>query len=77
MLDRAFLQMVEDLVACNSVRTCDVQRIIEIGNVEIAHTPGEDLARTDKLLEAGESFAQWDPAAPVEQIAVEAIGPEA
>ena len=40
VLDRAFLQMVEDLVACDPARTGDVQSIIEIGNVEIAYTPG-------------------------------------
>ena len=39
VLDRAFLEIVEDLVACDPARTGDVESIIEIRNVEIAYTP--------------------------------------
>jgi hypothetical protein len=44
MLDRPFLEMVEDLVAGDLARTGEIKRLIEIGNVEVADAPGEDLA---------------------------------
>ena len=45
MLDRAFLQMVEDLIAGDAPGPAIAQRLVEIVGVEVADAPGADLAR--------------------------------
>ena len=44
MLDRAFLQMIEHLVAGDLAFACNVQQFVEIVGVEIADAPAADFA---------------------------------
>ena len=46
VLDRAFLQMIEHLVAGDLALARDRQQLVEIVGVEIADAPGADLSRT-------------------------------
>ena len=73
VLDRPFLEIVEDMVARDVAWTGDMKRLIEIWNVEVADAPCEDLARSDELLEARERLSQRYAAAPVQQVAVETV----
>ena len=61
VLDRPFLEIVEDLVARDVAWTGDMKRLIEIWNVEVADAPCEDLARPDELLEARERLLSGMP----------------
>ena len=51
VLDGAFLEMVEDLVAGDAACAGDPQGLLEVRNIEIAHAPGQDLPFAPKLLE--------------------------
>ena len=74
MLDGALLEMIEHLVAGDLALADDVERLVEIVGVEIADAPGQDLAGLLQLLEGGEGVLQRIAAAPVQQVAVEAVG---
>src|ERR1700733_9619685 len=39
MLNRAFSQVIQDLVACDAGRANEVPELIEVANVEVAHSP--------------------------------------
>src|SRR5271166_2535355 len=77
MLDRPFAQMVKNLIAGRMARAGDPADGVEIGRVEVAHAPRQDLALAPKLLEGGDRVLQRVGAAPVQEITVQAIGPEA
>src|SRR5436190_2021562 len=77
VLDRALLQMVEDLIAGETARAGDFQGLLEVRDVEIAHTPGEDLPRLLEMLEGSDGVFQGMRPAPVEEVTVQPIGLEA
>ena len=58
VLDRALLQVVEDLVAGDAALAGDRPRLLEVGHVEVAHAPGEDLALAPELLEGRDRVLQ-------------------
>jgi len=51
VLDRARSQMIEDLITGGMAFAGTLPNIIEVGHIEVAHAPGEDLALALKLLE--------------------------
>src|SRR5260370_38865091 len=69
-------QMVEHLIAGDASFAGDVAGVFEVGHVEVAHTPGEDLACALELVEAGEGLLQRIRAAPMQEVAVEPVGAE-
>ena len=58
MLDRAFLQMIEHLVAGDLALAGDRQHLVEIVGIEIADAPAADFAGADQLLERRDRFRQ-------------------
>jgi hypothetical protein len=56
VLDRALLQMVENLIADKTTR--DLPCLFKVGDIEIAHTPGENLPLALELLEGRDSVLQ-------------------
>ena len=58
MLDCPLAQVVEHLVAGDSAGAGDAQRLVEIGDIEIADAPGQDLALGLELFEGGERLRQ-------------------
>ena len=64
--------MIEDLVANKSIFVCDAPGFREVGTVEVAHTPGEDLPLT--LLKCSDRVFKRLCATPVQKITVESIG---
>ena len=77
VLDGAFLEMVEDLVAGDAARAGDPQGLLEVGIIEIAHAPGQDLPFAPKLLEGRECLLQRVVTPPVQEVAVQPVGLEA
>ncbi len=77
MLDGAFAEVVEHLVAGDPAWPRGRQGLVEVGHVEVADAPGEDLAVANQLLEAGEGLSQRMAPAPVQQIAIQPVGPQA
>src|SRR5580698_1139835 len=74
MLDRAFLQMVEHLVAGDLALACDIEKFVEIASIEIGNTPRADLAGADQLVERLDGLGERIAAAPMQEIAIEMIG---
>ena len=72
-----FLEMVEDLVAGDAARAGDPQGLLQVGNIEIAHAPGQDLPFAPKLLEGRECLLQRVVTPPVQEVAVQPVGLEA
>ena len=58
VLDCAFPQVVEHLIASGFAGARDLAELIEIVHVEIADTPGQDLAVGTKPLEGGDGVAE-------------------
>src|ERR1700722_13524293 len=77
MLNRSFSQVIQDLIARDAGRANDAPELIEGAYVEIAHTPRQDLPVALKRLESGDRVLQWMWSAPMQQVAVEPVGPEA
>ena len=77
VLDRTFAQMVEDLVAGRMAPTCDRPHGVEIGRIEVAHAPRQDLAFAPEPLERANRVFQRIRARPVQKIAIQAVGLEA
>ena len=63
VLDGAFLEMVEDLVAGDAALAGDLQGLLQVGLIEIAHAPGQDLPLAPKLLEGRDRLLQRIPPA--------------
>ena len=76
MLDRARSQMIEDLIA-GMAFAGNLPNLIEVGRIEVAHPPGEDLALALKLVEPRDRVLKRMPAAPVQEIAIEPVSLEA
>src|SRR5205807_10429809 len=51
MLDRPLLQVIEHLIAPDAARPGDLQRGVQVADVEVAHAPRADLTRALQLLE--------------------------
>lgn len=60
VLYRPLAQMVEDLVAGRMAPPGDLPNVIEIGRVEVAHAPRQDLAFALEPLEGGDRVFQKD-----------------
>ena len=74
VLDRAFLQMIEHLVAGDLALARDRQQFVEIVGVEIADAPGADFSGSDQFVERRHRLLERIGAAPVQQIAIELVG---
>ena len=62
VLDRAFLQMIEHLVAGDLALARDIEQFVEIVGVEIADAPGADLsAATSSSKAATVSASGYEP----------------
>lgn len=62
VLDRALLQVVEHLVASDAARPGDGERFLQVGDVEVAHAPAQDLARALGSSKAAKvSSSAWSP----------------
>ena len=77
VLDAAFLQVVEHLIAGDAAGSGDAFRLVEVVRVEIADAPRADLAGAHEILESGDCFRQRVAAAPVQQVAIEPVGLQA
>src|SRR4051812_44220200 len=75
VLDRAFLEVVEHLVARDAL--ADGGELLEVRDVEVADAPREDLAFFQQLLEGGNRVRERIAAAPVQQVAIDAVGAQA
>src|SRR5262249_59839948 len=76
MLDRALVQVVEDLVADRAAVAGQAPCFLEVGDVEVADTPGQDLACAPQLLECRDRVLEGMPPAPVQEVRVQPIGSE-
>ena len=76
MLDRAFLQMIDDLVTGDAVRPSDPERFLEFVNVEVAHPPEARFAVPHELGERADRLFQRVAARPMQEIDVEVIRTE-
>src|SRR3569833_2153369 len=77
VLDRAFFQVIEHLIARDLPLAGHSEQFIEIVAVEIADTPGADLACALQLLECSDRILERIGARPMQQITVEPVGVEA
>src|SRR5687767_14996040 len=76
VLDGPLLEVVEDLVADHLALSGDLERVREPLLVEVAHAPGADLARVPQLFERGERVRQRVRSFPVQEVAVQPVGPQ-
>ena len=51
VLDRAFLQVIEHLIAGDFPLTGDSKKFVEIVGIEIGNAPGADFSGADQLFE--------------------------
>src|SRR5579862_2398484 len=77
MLNRTFSQVIQDLIACDAGRADDAPELIEVAHVEVAHAPRQDLPVALQRLEAGDRVLERMWSAPMQQVAVESVRPEA
>src|SRR3974390_3803335 len=73
-LDAAALEIVEHLVGHGAVAVGRLPQFANIGNIEIADAPVDDLAILFEFRERRDGFVQWYRAAPVQQIKVDSVG---
>lgn len=76
VLDGAFAQVVQDLVARDPARAGDRKRFVQILDVEVADAPRADLPVGLEGLEGRDGLGQRRAPAPVEEVAVEPVGPQ-
>jgi hypothetical protein len=69
--------VVEHLVGRAVLSTGHLEQFLHVLDVEVAHAPVADLPRAPKLLEAGDRFLQRHGPAPVQEVKVEPVRPEA
>ncbi len=74
MLDCAFLQVIQHLIAGRMSRSRDGRDLVKILDVEIAHAPRQNLAVAQQCVEAGDGVLQGRSAAPVKQVAIQPVG---
>src|SRR5216683_13668 len=68
--------MVENLVARDRAFAGDAHGLLEVGYVEVTHAPRADLALALKPLEARDRLLQRIRTAPVQQVAIQPVGPQ-
>jgi len=73
MLDGALLQVIEDLVAGGVVLARNGADLLEVGYIEVAHTPGANLPVPPQLFETGNGVLEGIAAAPVQQKTIEVV----
>src|ERR1700727_2879586 len=76
MFDRAFLQMIEYLIADNPRFAGNLLCLFKIRYVEVAHAIGKYLALCTERVECRKRVLQWMRSAPVQQVAIEPVGLE-
>jgi hypothetical protein len=72
VFNRALLQVIEDLIA--DERICDAPSFFQVGLVEVADAPGEDLPLALKLFKRSIRVFERLCAAPMQKIAIESVG---
>ena len=72
VFNRALLKVIEDLIA--NERICDAPSLYQVGLIEVAHAPGENLPLALELLKCSNRVFQRLCAAPVQKIAIESVG---
>src|SRR5580692_11234659 len=76
MFDRAFLQMIEHLIADNARFAGNLPCLFKIRHVEVAHTIGEYFALLTERVERRKRVLQRMRSAPVQQVAIQPVGLE-
>jgi hypothetical protein len=66
MFDGALLEVVQHLIARRLPRAGDRGGFLEVGDIEIAHAPGENLAVANQNIEGCDRFFQSIGAAPMQ-----------
>jgi hypothetical protein len=66
--------VIEHLIRCTALAAANGQQFFHVGDVEVRHTPTDDLAIASQTLERTNGFGERNPPAPVEQIQIEPIG---
>ena len=74
MLDGALLEVVQHLIARRMPGAGEGGDFVEVGDIEIAHAPGEDLAVANQNVEGCDRFLQSIGAAPMQEVAVKPVG---
>src|SRR6185369_7621183 len=77
VLDAAARGVVEHLVGGEPVAAGEAAQLLEIRHVEVRHTPALDLAALDEAFERLDRLRERDAAAPMQQVEVDAVDPEA
>src|SRR5882724_252077 len=77
VLDRALLEVIEDLVARDALGAGERGRALQLLDAEVADAPGVDLPLAPELLEGRDGVRQRVAARPMEEVAVEAVGAQA
>src|SRR6266480_3772290 len=65
--------MVENLIANETILASDRGGLVQVGHIEVTHTPGQYLARVLKLLEGCDCVFQRVAAAPVQKVAIQPV----
>ena len=76
MFDRAFLQMIEHLIADNARFAGNLLCLFKIRYVEVAHAIGKYLALCTEGVERRKRVFQRMRSAPVQQVAIQPVGLE-
>src|SRR4051812_16657606 len=76
MFDRAFLQMIEHLIADNARFAGNLPCLFKIRHVEVAHAIGEYFALLAKRIESRKRVLQRMWSAPVQQVAIQPVSLE-
>src|ERR1700761_9427221 len=71
------LEVIKDLVTGKPTFIGEAPDLFQIVDVEIAHTPGEYFSFVTQLLEGGDRFLQRMAPAPMQKVAIQAVGLEA
>lgn len=70
VFDGALLRVIEHLIADGGVER---GHFIQVIDIEVADTPGEDLAGALELMEGFHGFGEGVAAAPVQQVAIQMV----
>src|ERR1700721_1872377 len=76
MVYRAFLQMIEHLVADHARFAGNLPCLFKIRHVEVAHAIGEYFALVTERVESRKRVFQRMRSAPVQQVAIQPVGLE-
>jgi hypothetical protein len=65
--------MIENLVASYAARPDDAPKLFEVVDIEVAHSPRQNLSRLPKDLESRYRFLQRIGSAPIQEIAIQPV----